>query len=591
MKFHRYILINILFLLACTTIPSVEAAETIRLQLKWQHQFQFAGYYAAKELGYYQQAGLDVEIIEGNPNTSSTKIVLRGDAEYGVGNSGLLLSRNAGEPVVVLAVIFQHSPFILLSQQHNPTQNIHDLANKHLMIEPHADELIAYLNHESMPLNNFKLVEHKHSLKDFISGKVDAISAYSTTEPYLLKKQGIKFHSYSPRSVGIDFYGDNLFTTETELKQNPERVQKFREASLRGWRYAMEHQEEIIDLILNKYSRINERNFLAFEADQMQKLMHPELIDIGYMLTGRWQHIAETYAQLGMLPDNLSLSGFIYDINQPRDYFWLYVASAIMLLVLSIITLITIHFSKLNKKLSRLLHVKSQFENIGESVNNISHQWKQPLNELGFQLMLIEQISNKTPITEKDTDEIRKITNKSHDILEFMATTASTFGHLLRTNNKNSDFSPEKIIQEILYLVNDTFKFHNITITYDSQDNIHLNGNSTEFAHIILSIINNAKDIFIERHIKSPHIQIRSYINSGQFIIEISDNGGGILIKPIDHIFNLGFSDKQADDTGVGLYIAKKLIKDNFSGEISVKNNDAGAVFILTIPQLSNEQS
>ena len=586
MRLH-YLLTSILFLLICTSTSYAEETETVRLQLKWHHQFQFAGYYAAIEQGYYKKAGLNVEIIEGSPEIVSTQSVLTGIAEYGVGSSGLLLSRNTGAPLVVLAVIFQHSPFALLTQQNSATQNIHDLVDKMLMIEPQADELVAYLNHEGMPLDKFKLVEYKHSIENFIAGTVDAMSTYTTDEPYLLEKNGIKFNLYSPRSVGIDFYGDNLFTTETELKQHPERVRKFREASLKGWRYAMDNQEEIIELIINKYSKRKDREFLNFEAEQMQKLMHPELIDIGYMLNGRWQHIAETYAELGMLPNEVKLDEFLYNPNQPHDYFWFYISSGITLFILTIITLVTIRFSKLNKKLSRLLHVKSQFENIGESVNNISHQWKQPLNELGFQLMLIEQISNKTPITEKDADEVRKITNKSHDILEFMATTASTFGRILSTNNKNANFSPEKVIHEILYLINDTFKFHNISITFDPQDNIHLNGNSTEFAHIILSILNNAKDIFIERNTKSPHIQIKSYISSDQFIIEILDNAGGILINPIDHIFNLGFSDKQANDTGVGLYIAKKLIKDNFSGEISVKNNNEGAVFILKIPHIS----
>lgn len=584
MKSHKPILRNTLLLLTIIFTPYTQATETVRLQLKWEHQFQFAGYYAAEELGYYQEAGLNVEIIEGSTDTASTTTVLQGDAEYGVANSGLLLSKNAGEPLVVLAVILQHSPFILLTHQNSSNQSIHDLANKTLMIEPHASEIIAYLNHEGIPLKSLKQVEHRHSLDDFTANKVDAMAAYSTSEPYFLKKQGIKFNTYTPRSAGIDFYGDNLFTTKNELKTHPERVRKFRAASLRGWSYAMDHQDEIIDLIINKYSKNHERDFLEFEAKQIQQLMHPELIDIGYMFKGRWQHIAETYAGLGMLPNDVELDDFLYNVDQPRDYFWLYITTAITLLVLSIVILVSIRFSKLNKKLSRLLLVKSQFENIGESVNNISHQWKQPLNELGFQLMLIEQTSKKIPLTENDAAEIRNITDKSHDILEFMATTASTFGHLLSTNNKKSLFSPEKIIQQILNLVNDTFKFHKIKISYDAQEDAFLNGNSTELAHIILCIINNAKDILNERHVTSPQIRIKSYKNADQFIIEISDNGGGVLTKPINQIFNLGFSDKQADDTGVGLYIAKKLIKDNFSGEISVKNNNTGAVFMLAIP-------
>lgn len=166
-----------------------------------------------------------------------------------------------------------------------------------------------------MPLSKFKLVEYRHNIQDFISGKVDAISSYVTDEPYLLKKNNIAFYSYSPRSVGIDFYGDTLFTTEDELKQHPEQTRKFREASLRGWRYAMSHQQEMIDYILSQYPDRKEHDFLVSEAQKMQQLMHPELIDIGYMLTGRWRHIADTYTELCMLPENISLDGFLYDTN------------------------------------------------------------------------------------------------------------------------------------------------------------------------------------------------------------------------------------------------------------------------------------
>ena len=126
MQHYRVRLIIILLSLAFfTPLPST-ANESVKLQLKWSHQFQFAGYYAAQKQGYYREAGLDVEIIEAKTGDDSTKIVLQGDAEYGVGNTSLLLSRNTGKPLVVLAVIFQHSADVLLTLQNNSAQSIHD---------------------------------------------------------------------------------------------------------------------------------------------------------------------------------------------------------------------------------------------------------------------------------------------------------------------------------------------------------------------------------------------------------------------------------------------------------------------------------
>ena len=93
-----------------------------------------------------------------------------------------------------------------------------------------------------------------------------------TNEPYYLDQAGFVYHTYTPRSAGIDFYGDNLFTTEQELRDHPAQVKAFRAASLRGWQYAMAHPEEIADLILSKYSRQHPREFYLFEAKRMASL-------------------------------------------------------------------------------------------------------------------------------------------------------------------------------------------------------------------------------------------------------------------------------------------------------------------------------
>lgn len=571
-------------LLMIAVSPGLHAEETVRLQLKWRHQFQFAGYYAAKEKGYYRQAGLNVELIEAAPDTDSTKVVSQGDAEYGVGNSGILLSRNAGKPLVVLAVILQHSPFALLTQKNSDIRNIHDLAGKRLMVEPLADEIFAYLHHEGVPIRNLGAIFRRHNVDKFISGEVDAISAYITDEPYLLEKEGIDFNIYMPQSAGIDFYGDNLFTTERELEEHPERVKKFREASLRGWRYAMNHQEEIIDLILSKYPTQKNREFLAYEARQMQRLMHPELIDVGYMLEGRWRHIAQTYASLGMLPADIDLEGFLYRENPRQDYFWFYAGFAITLFVLTLALSVNIRFSQLNKQLARLLNVKSQFANIGESVNNIAHQWKQPLNELGIQLMRIEQLLVDATLPKDCLAEIKKLIGKGHDLLEFMANTVDAFGHVLGTGKKSTEFAPKAVIEEVLYVVRDSFALHNIKINYLPRDEVTLHGNPSEFSHAVLSILNNARDIFLQRHIEEARITIDSYSGTSRFHLDISDNAGGILTIPVEQIFSLGYSDKKSVDSGVGLFIARKIVEENFHGSISARNNAEGAVFQITMP-------
>ncbi|MCE3265252.1 MAG: diguanylate cyclase, partial [Pseudoduganella sp.] len=231
--------------------PLAQAQERVTLQLKHSHQFQFAGYYAALEKGYYRDAGLDVQLLEGSDGNEPERAVLDGRAQYGVGSSSLLLARMTGKPLVVLAVVFQHSPYALAMRQTGPAPDIRSIVGKRAMIGSltdemtQADEVLAYLRKEGISTNQLVRVEHSFNPDDLVKGKVDAMSIYVTNEPDYLDRLGFPYDIYSPRAAGIDFYGDNLFTSEAEIKNHPDRVRAFRAASMRGWQYAMSHQEEI----------------------------------------------------------------------------------------------------------------------------------------------------------------------------------------------------------------------------------------------------------------------------------------------------------------------------------------------------------
>ncbi|MES2073821.1 MAG: ABC transporter substrate-binding protein [Pseudomonadota bacterium] len=315
----------LLILLSCLLMPvwPAHALEKVNLQLKFLHQFQFAGYYAALEKGYYRDAGLEVQISEGVSGNEPLQNVLSGTSQYAVGSSSLLLARHAGKPVVVLAVVFQHSPYVLLAPRTGPTQAIHDIIGKRVMLAAQSEELVAYLKKEGIALDKLSLVPHSFDPDDLISGKVYGFSAYATNETDYLDRAGFAYQAYTPRSAGIDFYGDNLFTSEQEIRAHPARARAFREASLRGWNYAMNHQEEIADLIVSKYSQRNKREHLLYEARQMVPLLQPVLVEMGYMSAGRWRHISDIYADLGMLPRNATLDGFLYDPDPRPDLAWL----------------------------------------------------------------------------------------------------------------------------------------------------------------------------------------------------------------------------------------------------------------------------
>ncbi|MGD2117555.1 MAG: ABC transporter substrate-binding protein [Chromatiales bacterium] len=295
-------------LLICTALlvplNSLAApAEKVTIQLKWQHQFQFAGYYAALEKGFYAEQGLDVELRERSNSSPYIDEVVAGKAQYGVADTSLLLARMQGQPVVLLAQIFQHSPVVLITRKDSDIRRPYELAGKRIMYDSKGQgdaPLTAMLLDSLGSLGKVTTTEHSFRHEDLIEGKVDAIEGDLTTQPYWFDQRGVAINIIDPRDYGIDFYGDNLFTTEQEIRQHPQRVKKLLEATLKGWRYALEHQGEIIDLILDKYnSQQLSRDFLEYEAQETTKMIAPGFIKLGSFASSRFQKIAEAYARLG----------------------------------------------------------------------------------------------------------------------------------------------------------------------------------------------------------------------------------------------------------------------------------------------------
>ncbi len=355
-KMRYKILIAIIFIFVSNTIFANNDKNTkVKLQLKWTHQFQFAGYYAAKEKGYYKEKGIDVEIIELKNNENPVDVVLNGKADFGIGSSDLIIERAKGKKIVLLASIFQHSPYILIAKKNKNIDNIHQISNKRIAIETHASELIFYLKNEGVEVKDIQQSSYFQGIDDLIENKVDVISAYSTDEPYLLNKKGIDYNVFNPRSSGVDFYGDSLFTTEEFIKKNPKIVEDFLNSTLKGWSYALKNKKELVDIIRKSYAKTRSEEQLLFEANEIEKLTVPEIVNIGYINKGRWEAIAKSYKKIGLIPDKFSIEGFYYknmvEMNID-DIIKVAIISGVFLAFLGITITIVIFFNiRLNKEI------------------------------------------------------------------------------------------------------------------------------------------------------------------------------------------------------------------------------------------------
>ncbi len=297
-----------------TLSGSQKPLERVSLQLKWFHQFQFAGYYAAKEKGFYEEEGLFVEIHQRDTKKNYLEEVFSGKAEYGVSDPTLIKHFSDGKPVVALAAIFQHNPMVLATRQDSGILSPYELKGKKVMLSHTLDDaaITSMISAAGVALDSFEMLPQSYRYEDLIERKVDAISTYLTDQPYFFKQKGVAINILSPLSFGIDMYGDILFTTRGEIEKHKGRAERMKRASIRGWEYALEHPDEIIELILKKYpQKWFDKDRLTYEARETKKLITPNAIPIGELKSARLYQALHIYKNLGYIKDELSLDGFV----------------------------------------------------------------------------------------------------------------------------------------------------------------------------------------------------------------------------------------------------------------------------------------
>ncbi|MDX1347749.1 MAG: diguanylate cyclase [Thiomicrorhabdus chilensis] len=288
--------------------------ENVTLQLKWLHQFQFAGYYAAKMQGYYADEGLDVTIKPRDTFKNNIRQVLDGEAQYGIADSILLLYQARNEPAVIIAPIFQHSPQVFITLESSGINSPYDLQDKDVAFyqkDTDGFSLLAMLEQIDVK-PKFNRVKIGSDLDMLARGEVKAYPAYLSNEPFLLQQQGIELNIIRPMNYGIDFYGDMLFTNQTEAIEHPDRVERFRRASIRGWQYALQHKRELAEYIKHTLGSTKSLEHLMFEAEVIERVISPQLIPIGQLDEGRLQYMQNLFVKHGLIDKKFSLQEGIY---------------------------------------------------------------------------------------------------------------------------------------------------------------------------------------------------------------------------------------------------------------------------------------
>ncbi|WP_136681519.1 EAL domain-containing protein [Neptunomonas sp. XY-337] len=306
------------------------ALDRVSLQLRWDHQFQFAGYYVAQWKGYYLEEGIDVEIrsaVTADGIKSATQEVADGRADFGVGAADILIANDQGANLMVVAPIFQTSAAALYALEPTPMTRLADLMA--LRVARRQNDLIdvelqAMLKAEGYDPDRLSSYAHPAGLDHLINGDVDVVPGYRISVPFEAMFAGVKVKAIYPATYGIDFYGDSLFVSRDKVSNDPKLVERFKRASLKGWQYALQHPDEISRLIAERLPRTAPLagdfvSFNRFQSEALTDLTLYKHVPLGQLNPQRWRQMHAQLKQLGLVSGEFKPLDVVFDLGDIQE--------------------------------------------------------------------------------------------------------------------------------------------------------------------------------------------------------------------------------------------------------------------------------
>ncbi len=232
----------------------------------------------------------------------------------------------------------------------------------------------------------------------------------------------------------------------------------------------------------------------------------------------------------------------------------------------------------------KLMFHQSKLAAMGEMIGNIAHQWRQPLMELSSLFLPIE--AKITMNMKIENTEILEAIEKYTHIVKYMSETIDDFRNFFANEKEKIEFKILEQINSTVNIISSGLKRDNIKLDIIIKNNSTMLGYKNEYSQVLINIINNAKDVLVQRKIKNPQITIMIEEVDGNIITSIEDNAGGIKIKPIQKVFEPFFTYDKINGSGIGLFMAKLIIEKNMNGRLFVDNTKKGALFKITIPKM-----
>ncbi|HEX9078163.1 MAG TPA: transporter substrate-binding domain-containing protein [Desulfuromonadaceae bacterium] len=218
---------------------------------------------------------------------------------------------------------------------------------------------------------------------------------------------------------------------------------------------------------------------------------------------------------------------------------------------------------------------------MGEMINNIAHQWRQPLNNIG---LIVQNLQLASASGELGAEDLHRETTNAMDVILHMSHTIDDFRNFFRQDKEKRDFCINDVVGRCLEFIAASLENCSIRVEVTNEERVSATGYQNEYSQVLLNILNNARDALVERRIALPHISIRIGSVNGRSLVTIGDNGGGIAEDILPRIFDPYFTTKEpGKGTGIGLYMSKVIIEQHMEGRLSARNANGGAEFRIEV--------
>lgn len=304
------VLFSTVILAGCGDETGGKKLDPVSVQLKWLHQSQFAGFYAAEQRGFYRAENIDVTFEVGGVGVDEVQSLVSGKSDFSlIPATVLIVQKIQGTPIKGLAVIYRHNPSLYFSLKDSGIVKPTDFVGKKVLTFPNDYALPAVLAKTGIGMDQITAVPPPVDLKSFFNGEIDVWTGYLARVKMEAENRGKALHLIFPADYGVQVYEDTIITTEKMIREQPDLVLRFLRASLKGWRWSIENPKESATVV-QKYRPDHSvaRNLEEIMADL--PLIHTGEDQIGWMKAAVWEEVVGMLYEQGIIADNADINQF-----------------------------------------------------------------------------------------------------------------------------------------------------------------------------------------------------------------------------------------------------------------------------------------